>query len=97
MDRINMGLEVTLDIEASPTSRSVLVLVITDEWFPLSLVNYRDMLLECIVLPKFLPTRSKSTGEQLSLDMLLTMPFQSCPSNETFATALPFADIIPLI
>ena len=92
-----MDLEVTLDIEAGPASRSVLVLVITDEWFPLSLVNYRDMLLQCIMLPKFLPTRSKSTGKQLSLDMLLAMPFQSCPSDETFAAALPFADVIPLI
>lgn len=70
-----MDLEVTLDIEASPASRSVLVLVITDEWFPLSLVNNRDMLLECIVLPEFLSTGSKSTGEQLSLDMLLAMSF----------------------
>ena len=70
-----MDLEVTLDIEASPACRAILVLVITDEWFPLSLVNYRDMLLECVVLPKFLSTRSKSTGKQLSLDMLLAMPF----------------------
>ena len=70
-----MDLEVTLDIEASPACRAILVLVITDEWFPLSLVNYRDMLLECIVLPKFLSTRSKSTSKQLSLDMLLAMPF----------------------
>ena len=70
-----MDLEVTLDIEASPACRAILVLVITDEWFPLSLVNYRDMLLESVVLPKFLSTRSKSTGKQLSLDMLLAMPF----------------------
>ena len=70
-----MGLEVTLDIEASPTCRSVLILMITDEWLPFSLMNYRDMLLECVVLPKLQSTRSKSTGEQLSLDMLLAMPF----------------------
>ena len=92
-----MNLEVTLDIEASPACRSILVLVITDERFPLSLMNYRDMLLQCIVLPKFLSTGSKSTGEQLSLDMLLAMPFQSCASNETLAAALPFTDVIPFI
>ena len=92
-----MDLEVTLDIEASPASRSVLVLVIADEWLPLSLVNNRDMLLECIVFPELLSTRSESTGEQLPLDMLLAMPFQSCPGNETLAAALPIADVIPLV
>ena len=70
-----MDFEITLDVKASPACGSVFVLVITDERFPLSLVNYRNMLLECIVLPKFLSTGSKSTSEQLSLDMLLAMPF----------------------
>ena len=89
--------KVPFDVEASATCRSIVVLLITHEWFSLPFMNYGDMLLKCVVLSELLAAPWKCTSELLPFIVQLFMPFQSCGCNETLTAAVPLADIIPFV
>lgn len=66
----------------------------TDEW-TLSFMHYRHMLMESPMFPKALPTAHNITSKSVLTFMHGSMPLQSRPRDETFATTWPCANVFP--
>ncbi len=58
-------------------------------------MHYRHMLMESPMFPKALPTAHNITSKSVLTFMHGSMPLQSRPRDETFATTWPCANVFP--